>query len=285
MKASLKSAMAWLAASILAAGSASAASVTATDGGTAVYGACNGVAIDFDATAAPNAVWIPGLTSGQVYALNSVAIKNAAGNTGTYYFAGTGTVITAGAAFNFNTTMPDNTNGGSYFVVAPIGPSGISLLGDANKFVMRGKKRISSFSDNGLLRATIAFAAGETNITLCGYAPSNPHVLTPAGSTNNLAYNPTTHFFMLNVSPDNSGTASVALSLAPRPSLSIAQNLSGQFEISWPAAAVGYVLEEATNATPPVDWSPVSDSGTSINGQTTVTVTNDGSAAFYRLRQ
>ncbi len=39
--------LAWLLASLLSAGSARAATVTASDGGTAVYGACNGVAIGF----------------------------------------------------------------------------------------------------------------------------------------------------------------------------------------------------------------------------------------------
>ena len=77
--------MAWFIVSLLLAGSASAASVTATDGGTAVYGACNGIAIDFDATIVPGAVWSPSLVYGQIYALNSVGIKNGSGNSGTYY--------------------------------------------------------------------------------------------------------------------------------------------------------------------------------------------------------
>lgn len=70
---------------LLTAGMASAASVTATDGGTAVYGNANGLAIDFDATLAPNAIWTPTLVSGQTYTLNSVAIKNTTTNTGSYY--------------------------------------------------------------------------------------------------------------------------------------------------------------------------------------------------------
>lgn len=61
------------------------ASVTATDGGTTVYGSCNGFAIDFDATVAPSAVWTPSLSAGQTYAINSVSLKNASGNTGNYY--------------------------------------------------------------------------------------------------------------------------------------------------------------------------------------------------------
>lgn len=68
--------------------------------------------------------------------------------------------------------MPNDTNGGTYFIIVPLGPSGIALLGDTNKFVTRGKKRISSISDDGLLRATVVFAPGETNVALCGYAPS-----------------------------------------------------------------------------------------------------------------
>ena len=81
----MKTTMAWFAVSLLLAGSASAASVTATDGGTAVYGNCNGFAIDFDATVAPNAVWTPALVNAQTYTLNSVAVKNSTGNSGNYY--------------------------------------------------------------------------------------------------------------------------------------------------------------------------------------------------------
>jgi hypothetical protein len=201
------------------------------------------------------------------------------------YFAATGTVVTAGNSFNFTTTMPDVTNGGSYFIAVPVGLSGIAFLGDTNKFVTRGKKRISSFSDTGLLRATVAFAAGETNVTLCGYAPSNPFALALAGATNYMTYDSTTHIFTLSLSPDNSGTATVALSLAAMPAPQITPSSAGQFQIAWPAAAVGYVLEKATNLTPPVDWIQSSEAVTSTNSQNVVTLTNGGSAAFYRLRQ
>jgi hypothetical protein len=200
------------------------------------------------------------------------------------FFARTGTVANAGSAFNFATTMPNGTNGGSYFIAVPIGPSGMAFLGDTNKFVTRGKKRISSFSDTGLLRATVAFAAGETTVTLCGYAPSSPYAFVLAGATNNLIYSPTTHLFTLNVSPDNSGTATVAFSLAPVPSLQIRLLGAGQFQISWSAAAVGYVLEKTTDLTPPVVWSQISDMVNSTNGQNVVTVTNTDSTVFYRLR-
>ena len=201
------------------------------------------------------------------------------------YFAATGMVVNAGNVFNFTTTMADDTNGGSYFIAVPFGPSGIAFLGDTSKFVTRGKKRIASFSDTGLLRATVAFAAGETNVTLCGYAPSSPYALALAGATNNTTYDSKTHIFTLSVSPGNSGTATVGLSLAPVPMPQIASITAGQFQISWPAAAVGYVLEEATNLTPPAVWFQFSGTVTSTNGQNVVAITNDDSAAFYRLRQ
>jgi hypothetical protein len=201
------------------------------------------------------------------------------------YFAATGTVVNAGGAFNFTTTMPNGTNGGTYFIAVPVGPSGIAFLGDTNKFVTRGRKRIASFSDTGLLRATVAFAAGESNVTLCGYAPSSPYPLALVGSTNNLTYNAATHFFTLRVSPGNSGAATVAFSLAPVPSLNIAPGPAGQFQISWPAAALGYVLEKTTNLASPTVWYQTSEVVDSTNGQNVVTITNTGPATFYRLRQ
>lgn len=180
--------------------------------------------------------------------------------------------MTAGSTFNFTVAMPDNTNGGSYFIAVPIGPSGMAFLGDTNKFVTRGKKRISSLSDTGLLRATIAFASGETNVTLCGHAPTNPFAFALAGSTNNLTFNPTTHFFTLRVSPDNSGTATVGFSLAPAPSLQINYTSAGQVQISWATNAVGYALQMATNLAPPVIWFPATNTVNSTNGQNIVTL-------------
>jgi len=181
--------------------------------------------------------------------------------------------------------MPNGTNGGSYFIAVPFGPSGIAFLGDTNKFTTLGKKRIPSFSDTGVAKATVAFAAGETNVTLSGYSPSLPYVLPLAGSTNNFAYDPTTHLFSVNVSPDGSGVATVAFSLTPLPSLSISPTSDGQFQISWPVVAIGYSLEKTTNISPPVFWSMAPEPITSSNNQNIVTLTNTGATWFYRLKQ
>ena len=55
------------------------------------------------------------------------------------YFNRTGAVVEAGGSFT-GTVDYD----GSYFVVAPIGSSGIAFLGDKDKFVSCGKKRIGA---------------------------------------------------------------------------------------------------------------------------------------------
>ncbi len=74
-------------------------------------------------------------------------------------------------------------------MVAPIGTSGIALVGDTNKFVTLGTKRVSTLTDGGgALHATVAFAAGETNVTLAGYAPSAPYLT--IRTTNTTAVSP-----------------------------------------------------------------------------------------------
>jgi glucuronoarabinoxylan endo-1,4-beta-xylanase len=96
--------------------SSPAQSVNATDGGTAIYGDCKGIAIDFDATVVPSAVWTPGLSAGQTYAVNSVSIRNAAGNTGNYYI-GVYTSYSGGSLSGFK-GVSDTANN---FATAPNG--------------------------------------------------------------------------------------------------------------------------------------------------------------------
>ncbi|MFJ8603136.1 hypothetical protein ACIREM_31385 [Streptomyces shenzhenensis] len=69
---------------------------------------------------------------------------------------------------------------GTYWVVAPVGASGIAFLGDAGKFVSHGDKRIAHLRDDGKVHATVAFAAGEGPVTLHGYAPRKPAVTATA---------------------------------------------------------------------------------------------------------
>ena len=80
------------------------------------------------------------------------------------YFGGTGAVVNPTDALQKNVT-----GDALYLVLAPIGPSGIAILGDLDQFVSMGKKRIPSLTDDGTVRLTVIFAAGETARTIHGY--------------------------------------------------------------------------------------------------------------------
>lgn len=123
------------------------------------------------------------------------------------YFTGHGTLVKANQSFS------SSVNSGSYFVVVPIGPSGIAFLGDAGKFVSLGSKRISSLSDNGSVHATVAFAAKEGPVTLHGYAPSLPKVTTTNGVAGPITYDSTTHLFSFTLSAGQNNSATINLSL------------------------------------------------------------------------
>jgi hypothetical protein len=57
--------------------------------------------------------------------------------------------------------------GYGYLIVAPVGRSGIALLGDLGKFVPTGKQRISAISDSEKrLKVKVEFAKGERSVSL-----------------------------------------------------------------------------------------------------------------------
>jgi autotransporter-associated beta strand protein len=200
------------------------------------------------------------------------------------YFNHTGLVVAAGSPFNFTTTMASNNVNGSYFVVVPVGPSGIAFLGDTNKFITLGKKRISNLADTGVIKATISFASGETNVTLAGYAPSSPYMGALSGSIGVVNYDPIAHLFSLNVTPNSSQTATLALSLSPFPFLQIT-NLGASMQISWPTSAVGYELENTTTLQSTGNWVSVTNPVSVIGNQNSVGVIPAAPLTFYRLKQ
>jgi hypothetical protein len=121
------------------------------------------------------------------------------------YFAAAGTVVPPGG--NYSATVTS----GSYYVAAPVGPSGIAFLGDAGKFVSLGKKRITSVSDRGTVQATVAFAPGEGAVTLQGYSPTSPRVEAGSGAAGPVTYDPATGIFSVEVSPGPADSATVAV--------------------------------------------------------------------------
>ncbi len=200
------------------------------------------------------------------------------------YFSSTGAVVAASNAFNFTTTMPSNNVNGSYFVVVPVGPSGIAFLGDTNKFVTLGKKRISTMSDTGVLKLTASFAVGETNLTLRGYAPSAPYIGALSGTFGAMHYDSASHLFSIDLAPDGSNTATLALSLSPLPFLQIS-NLGGNMQIFWPTSAIGYHLESTVNLQSPASWVTVTNPVSAIGNLNSISITPSVPSAFFRLRQ
>jgi autotransporter-associated beta strand protein len=219
---------------------------------------------------------------------NSTFIPNQLGVPGDAYvydyFSRTGALVAASNAFNFTTTMPSNNVNGSYFVVVPVGPSGIALVGDTNKFVTLGKKRISTMTDAGVLKVTTSFAVGEPNLTLVGYAPSAPYIGTLNGTFGVMHYDPTTHFFSVSLAPDGSNTATLVLSLSPLPYLQIT-NSGGNTQIFWPTSAIGYHLESTVSLQPPASWIPVTNPASVTGNLNSVGITPSTPGAFYRLKQ
>jgi hypothetical protein len=121
------------------------------------------------------------------------------------YFDGTGSLVDASSAYS-----EDLADGSNYYVVVPLGPSGIAFAGDSGKFVSVGKKRIAQVSDDGTLRVTVAFAAGETNVTLHGYATSEPTASASVGSIGAVEWDAATHFFTMTATASG-GTAVFAM--------------------------------------------------------------------------
>jgi hypothetical protein len=121
------------------------------------------------------------------------------------YRTGKGRVLTEGA-------FQDDLSGPyAYYVVVPIGKSGIAVLGDADQFVSLGKKRVSQLTDNGVSRVTFVFGPGEESRTLFGYSPSIPVVNAANGKVAQPTYDATNHLFRVSVSPGPNREAFIEL--------------------------------------------------------------------------
>ena len=121
------------------------------------------------------------------------------------YLTGAGKLVPAAGTFT-DTVNAD----GSYYVVAPVGSSGIALLGDAGKFVSLGSKRISQLSDDGTVRTRVGFATNETSVTLHGYAPRAPTATVTDGAVGAVHYDAATHLFTVTVTPGSDHNAAVS---------------------------------------------------------------------------
>jgi hypothetical protein len=102
--------------------------------------------------------------------------------------------------------VPDN---GMYWIVVPVGRSGVGFLGDADKFASNGTQRIAWLDDTGELSARVMFAEGESRVHLHGFSATPPEVRTAEGAIENLAYDTQTRRFRFDLV--GSGFADIAI--------------------------------------------------------------------------
>lgn len=115
------------------------------------------------------------------------------------YFSGTGKRLDAGAGFS----APLGEHASAFYVVAPVGMSGVAFLGDKNKFVGTGKQRIVSLQDApGRLTIGVVLAECEKSIVLHGYAAAAPKVTVMSGQDDEIQYDPATAHFTVQIRPD-----------------------------------------------------------------------------------
>jgi len=132
------------------------------------------------------------------------------------WIGGTGRLIDEGSTYTLNLA-----NGFGYFILTPVGKSGIGLLGDNGHFVTLGKKRIPTvYSGARRIDLTLSFAPGETERTLFGYSPFPVAVIPVAGATGAPVWDPVTQLFTVTVTPAAStGAAQVRIIRPSKPPL------------------------------------------------------------------
>ena len=88
--------------------------------------------------------------------------------------------------------VPDD---GAYWIVVPLGPSGVGFLGDSGKFVSNGRKRVARIMDTGVLTALVIFSAGERRLRFYGFSLARPKVRAAGAIIAELAYDSRTSLF------------------------------------------------------------------------------------------
>ncbi|HWF11932.1 MAG TPA: hypothetical protein VG297_25865 [Bryobacteraceae bacterium] len=125
------------------------------------------------------------------------------------YLGGIGYTIAANSQLTLNLQ-----NGTGYFVLSPVGESGIVFLGDKDQFVTLGKKRIAALADTGRVDVKVAFAAGEGARTLFGYSPQPVAVVSLRGGVEAPVWDASTQMFSVRVHASIDGTARIRIAPA-----------------------------------------------------------------------
>jgi len=125
------------------------------------------------------------------------------------FFAAAPVFIAAGQTYT--TTIGRSA---AYFVLVPIGNSGVGLLGDKGHYITLGRQRVTSVVDNGLLDATVSFAPTEKSRAIFGYSALPPAVVSLAGGHHALMWDSTDGLFSLTVTPNSKAIARIQIGAA-----------------------------------------------------------------------
>jgi len=105
---------------------------------------------------------------------------------------------------------------GAYWIVVPVGPSGIGFLGDQDKFVSNGKNRIAQINDDGELSAQVVLAEGESRISLHGFSAGRPEVRASGASVEHLVYDSQTQLFHFDLMARPGTSTDIVIAAQPR---------------------------------------------------------------------
>jgi hypothetical protein len=125
------------------------------------------------------------------------------------YLGGVGYLVTTSSSMTLNLDI-----GTGYFVLSPVGPSGIAFIGDKDQYVTLGKKRIAALTDNGQIDTKIAFAASEQVRTLFGYSPQPVAAVSLRGTVETPVWDGGSQTFTVRVHPSRAGIADVHIATA-----------------------------------------------------------------------
>ena len=127
------------------------------------------------------------------------------------YFDKRGIYVEPRKAIEF--VVPDN---GAYWIIVPVGRSGVGFLGDAGKFVSNGRNCIAHILDTGTLTARVVFSAGERRLHLYGFSRLQPAIQTTGAVVENLTYDLHTQLFQFDLVAKPNTTPVVALRAHPK---------------------------------------------------------------------
>jgi len=102
------------------------------------------------------------------------------------------------------------TDDWGYWIVSPVGASGIALIGDVGKFVTAGKKRLAVLADSPEgLKADVWFAPRENQVELLGFAQSRPRVRAENGRAGAVQFDSRSGLFRVAISPGAGGRETI----------------------------------------------------------------------------